>query len=202
VLAMLRFLMTATGLVLIGLTVGTVLLLPQAERQGLPLLERVVSERLGTPFTCESARVTPLLPGFELTRVALLTGEEDPRPLLTCERVAVRVDPARLLSAEPLVREVLLDSPTLFVRPGAGTETNLSRFAADLAEKAIDGNLHVDRVRCINGKVSVAENVLPGDGVTVPLDTFAVEGGQDAGPVKVGLAALRRMLEPLAGLLP
>jgi len=195
---MLRFLMTATGLMLIGVTIAGFLLLPHAERYAVPLLERGASEALGTPVTFESIRVSPLLPGVELGGVHVHPEGAPREPLLTCERVALRLDPSTVFTPAPVMTEMVLDGLVLHVRPGDLKDGALSRFSTQLAAMEAEGDLEIRKVKCVNGRISVAEGLLPGDGLAVPLDGFETDGVERVDGATVGLAALRRMLAPLA----
>ncbi len=195
-ISMLRFLMTSVGLTLIAISVGGFLLLPRMERYAVPLLEQQVSDFLGLPFRCEKIQVRPLLPGIEITQMSVLSDGEDKKALATCERIAVRVDPSTIFSPQPVISEMVLDGLVLFLRPGSGKEGGLGALVSGMGKRESRGALVVRKIACIHGKVSVADALLPGDGLTVPLDPFELNAGEGGNGISVGLAALRRMLMP------
>lgn len=195
--------MTAIGLVLVGIAVAAIFALPYLEGVGAKALERHATRLLGVPTDCGELRLRPLLPGVELRDVTVATpgAKEGKPPAIAIGRVVATVAPEELFSGTPRLREVLLEEVTVRLRTSDEHGTNLAALAEAASDLGGDG-LRIDQVRCTGGEVLVADNLLPGDGVNIPIEPFVLEEGESAPGVSAGkavIAVLRELAAPVKG---
>lgn len=125
--SMLRFFMTAIGLVLIAAGVGAVVLSTQVEKYGRGWAEDRLEHLFDTRVELESLELAPLQRGMALRGLTIFNPEGfDAGPALKVGRAVISLDPRTLFSAAPAMDLLRIDGLELW---SEGLGKNLQRIA-------------------------------------------------------------------------
>lgn len=186
--ALIKFILTSIGLVLILISVGLLLfgkhLEPLLRMQG----ERVLTQIFGGDVSIEGIKAAPLQAGFALSGLRIENPEPFPRePALSCQQVTVWLEPASLVTRRPVLRQVLIEEAEFHLRPGEGKGNNFTALEdaaaayADAQQKAGWPEVEVHELRCEESLLRVS----PGSPMPTTLPPFATTptAGDDALPL-------------------
>lgn len=185
--AVLKFIFTSAGLVLILIGVAALLLYSRAAGLGISRIEKAVANAFSTPVTIERVSFSPLnaaveVHGFSARNPA---GYQE-GPAIECERIHIEFDPASLISGRPVIRRMRLDGTDIYYRHELGEGTNigtLARTAAERAESRLGPKILVRELVCENAEVHFSTDLVPLTRVSVDLVTVRLENVGAGEPV-------------------
>lgn len=176
-----KFIMTAIGLVLIGIAVAILLLSNPIQDLARHRLENAISEYYGAETTIDDIRIVPLEKGIELVGVTVYNPEPFPHePAFQCERVLLQVDPATLFSPNPTFAKVEVENPQVQLRYDVGEGTNLgalfaSAKTAAAADTAEGRTAVVHNMSASDAKVTLTSNALLDIPFPIEISPFQLE---------------------------
>ncbi len=196
--AAIKFIMTATGLLLIGIAVGIILLSTQLEGLATGQVERRMGNMLGTDVSVEKIRWAPLELGIALDQVTVFNPPAfKPEPAIYCESILIRFRPETVFSETPTIAKVSVEGMDLTLRYGSegANLLTLAGNARDFAEaEAARENRRrkpvIETVACAESKLRIA----PGPPIPLTIAAFEVkkEEGVAGIPAAKGVSVLLR----------
>jgi hypothetical protein len=185
--AVLKFILTSAGLVLILIGVAGLLLYSRAAELGVARMEKAVADAFSTPVAIERVSISPLNASVEVHGFSAGNPKGYKEgPAIECERIHIEFDPPSLVSGRPVVRRMRLDGTDIYYRHELGEGTNigtLARLAAERAESGLRPKVVVRELVCENAEVHFSTNLVPLTRVGVDLVTVKLENVGAGEPV-------------------
>ena len=146
-----RFVMTATGLILIGLSVAAFAFSEKIESWCRARLQDRLARLYDTQVEIERFHFAPLELGAAAEGVTLYNPEGfPPGPAITIDRVVFRPDFRTLFSEQIALDEIILDNLRLD-QPGRGRNIEQLMANARNAQDSEESGVEVRRVKCTGG---------------------------------------------------
>jgi len=190
-----RFLVTATGLVLILMALGIILFSTQAGSAADLAIERGLGYVYQSKVTVDRVTFLPRESSIAVHGLAVF----NPAPFkegaaIEIEEIFIRVDAATLLSEMPVVNEIVLRGAEFNVRYEAGRGTNLGKLDENASRLQSTGNstgysallsrnYSITEFRSETSQLNVSAGFIPGAGLNLTLAPFDVQGLGGSGPV-------------------
>ncbi len=175
-----RFLMTAVGLVLIGLTVAACGFADQIALYGRARLEERLALIYDTQVDIERVHFSPLELAIVAEKVTLFNPEGfEPGPAVQLDRVLLRPDLRTLFSDRVTLNEIVLDNLEVNQK-GLGKNVNqLAENARTAKACGVGEDVRVERVRCTGGKVKgfFPVNLRSFESESKSIEDVAMDGG-------------------------
>lgn len=121
----LRAAVTVTGLALIGLALGAILLAVQANTWLRSPAEAALTAILGAPCRVEALHVRPLAHCLEARGIALATGTPESGMSLKADSLVLTPDLGTLLTRTPTLRRCVVKGTRIEMRVGSATDLGL-----------------------------------------------------------------------------
>jgi len=198
-LGTLRFIMTAIGLILIGIGVVGMLVLTQGNDFVCAELETRLSRLFGTKATIEELGVEWLDGAIALRGVTLENPEQFKEgPAVEIEEVVVAFNAATIFAPNPVIERLATKGTLINLRYQIGKGTNvgaLLKHAQEAGAEAtgVPGVFHreviVQRVDCQEAKVKLKNLILPTPPATLNVAPFTIEEVDASNPVRAGKVA-------------
>jgi hypothetical protein len=200
--------MTGTGLVLIAIAVGGLLLAPKLEAPARHHLEEQLSNLFGSQVEIEALKVNLLHKELDLVGLTVFSPKAfKDAPAVQCSHVRVRPKLSSLFSYEPKLRRIVLEDTVVNLRYEVGQGSNLgalSQHATDMANaQAAKGDDEKDRVFMVEDlitqdtRLKLSSNVLPVLSIPLTVSPFqfkVISGGKSASMARVSAAFMRSVI--------
>ena len=176
VIALIRFAVTAVGLILIGVAVLVLLLFTQWDRVLSAGLERSMTYVFGAETRIESLSADPFTGVLNINGLTVMNPEGfEPEPAMTFERVRIYFDTPSLVTETPTIRLVRLEGGTVRLRHEAGRGSNIQALTrgrgGETAEtRPLRGkrngglarrHVKIDRLETDGTNLNLSTNLLP-----------------------------------------
>jgi len=188
-------LVTFTGIVLILMALGVLLLSTQAGSAADIAFERGLSFIYQSEVNVERVSFMPKERSIVIQGVTV----ENPKPFksgtaIEVDEILVRVDPVTVLSKQPVVDEIVLKGATFFMRYEVGRGTNLGQLDENLTNAAssdsgaaipsmLKREYLIEEFRCEEAELNLSANFVPGTDLRLTLFPFDVKGLSGGDPV-------------------
>lgn len=165
-----RFVLTAVGLVLIGIGAAYVFGLPQVEDHSRRTFESQLSAVFGVDAEVQSVKFDPFRRAFILHDVSIGNPAAfRSEPAVTCERLLIKIEPESFLFGAPTLNRIHADGVFVDYRYKVGHGTNVARLldSVDAYQKANAGRrgYRVELLETSEAKVRFSTNLIPLAGI-------------------------------------
>jgi hypothetical protein len=204
-----RFIVTSIGLVLIVMALGAILLSTQAGTAADAAFERMLGYIYQTDVTIDHVVFLPRDRAMSIQGLTI----QNPKPFKTGPAIEigelkVHVAPTTLLSAKPVVKEVVMHDAEFYIRYEAGHGTNLGKLDENARrfnapEERPKGPMLASReyvirsFRSEKAVLDISANVVPGSSLQLDIAPFTLEDLSSSSPVsttQIGTLFIRSVL--------
>jgi len=192
--AVIKFGLTAVGLLLIMTGIGGLVVYTQAER----FTSRFIAEMLSSSFDSRaeigSISIAPTKKALILHNVKLKNPAKFKEgDALTSERVIVKIDPFSLLRKSPVIEQLTFLDTVIHFRYEVFQGTNIGKLARQF-ESISDNDSATPRfiiqnVRCKNAKVEFSTNLIPKANIDLNLVTIELNNLDNEEPINAAKAS-------------
>jgi hypothetical protein len=192
--AVIKFGLTAVGLLLIMTGIGGLVVYTQAER----FTSRFIAEMLSSSFDSRaeigSISIAPTKKALILHNVKLKNPAKFKEgDALTSERVIVKIDPFSLLRKSPIIEQLTFLDTVIHFRYEVFQGTNIGKLARQF-ESISDNDSATPRfiiqnVRCKNAKVEFSTNLIPKANIDLNLVTIELNNLDNEEPINAAKAS-------------
>lgn len=211
--AALKLIMIATGLLLMGLAVGAVLLASPLERVVRYQVEQKIGRLYQTRVTLSKIELAPRELAVVLVDLAIHNPPAfDAGEAIHCSRVVLTPALATLLSPAPELEEVRVDGLLVNLRHEAGDGTNLGQLVRAAKSRAVSNEaagkeqaapapalgqrrVKIDRFSSSGGRITLSSTLVPVSSASLDLAEFSEDLQDQAGlPAQAAYVLLRSLL--------
>ncbi len=215
----LKTVMIVVGLVLIGISVGAVVITTQMEDRICDRLAARLARDFGTEVSLEEVRLVPWRRGVELIGLTIANPPQFKEGhALRFERILVQPVLRTLFSDTLTLSRVVLEGAEVNLRYELGDGTNLGRLGRQAADRAATNpegrHVRVRECRCEGAKVRLKANLLPTPAVPIKIAPFTMKELDEDRPVStpklaavfveslvLEIVTLKGLLRPVGNLL-
>lgn len=187
--AVLKFLVIATGLFLIALTLIAFLLSARLESFARAGLEKSLSTALGVPVTIEGIDAAPVQEAVIVRGLHVGMPEElGSGDALFAPSILISVHTRSLLHGKPVIRLIRVESPEVTLRQELGNGISIAPLLRPAKETPGDSNdgqnegFTIQKVEITEGKLIVEGKMLPG-GLSGTLPAVTLENVDASAPL-------------------